>query len=120
MTGRAEQLIALEREGWEALVAGGGAAHYRKLLTANAVMAFPFGILSRERTLRAMAEGRPWECFEIHDPQVVELGDDCAVVVYRVIARRPGDEPYAAVVSTTFVREHDGWKLAFHQQSPPA
>jgi hypothetical protein len=40
------------------------------------------------------------------------------VVVYHVEARRPGQEPYSAVVSSTFVREADGWKLAFHQQSP--
>lgn len=36
-----EQLIALEHEGWRALVAGNGGAYYRTHLTANAVMAFP-------------------------------------------------------------------------------
>jgi hypothetical protein len=116
----AERLIALEHEGWEAVVAGNGGAYYRKRLTANAVMAFPFGILTREDALEALEAARPWERFEIRDPQVVELGDDSGVVVYSVVAGRPGDEPYAAVVSSTFVRDHDGWKLAFHQQSPPS
>ncbi|MGN6871650.1 MAG: hypothetical protein ACTHMY_24910 [Solirubrobacteraceae bacterium] len=50
---------------------------------------------------------------------MVELGHDSGVVVYSVVAQRPGDEPYAAVVSSTFVRDNDEWKLAFHQQSPP-
>lgn len=114
----AGRLIDLEREGWEALAAGNGGAYYRERLTTNAVMAFPFGILSREAALEAMGAGQPWERFEIRDPRVVELGPDSGVVVYSVIARRRGDEPYVAVASSTFVRGHEGWKLAFHQQSP--
>lgn len=49
----AERLIALEHEGWHALVAGNGGAYYRKHLTANAVMAFPFGTLPREDAVAA-------------------------------------------------------------------
>lgn len=114
----AETLIALEHEGWEALAAGDGAAYYRKHLTGDAVMAFPFGILTREEALEAMEAAPPWEHFEIQNPRVVALGDDAGVVVYSVVALRAGDEPYAAVISSTYVRDHEGWKLAFHQQSP--
>jgi hypothetical protein len=116
----AELLIGLEREGWEALVAGRGGAYYREHLAANAVMAFPFGVMTREAAIEAMESAPPWKRFEIREAQVVELGSDSGVVVYSVEAQRPGDEPYSAVVSSTFVREADGWKLAFHQQSPPA
>jgi hypothetical protein len=114
----AQRLIALEQEGWEALAAGDGGAYYRAHLAPNAVMAFPFGVLSREATIAAMESAPPWERFEIRDPQVVELGGDGGVVVYDVVAQRAGEEPYTAVVSSTFVRDGDGWKLAFHQQSP--
>lgn len=38
-----EELIALEREGWEALVAPRGGEYYRQRLAARAVMAFPLG-----------------------------------------------------------------------------
>ena len=114
------ELIALEREGWEALVAGGGGEYYRQKLTAGAVMAFPFGVLTREATIEAMESAPPWASFELIDPQVVELTADAGIVVYRVRAQRPGQEHYAAVISSTFVREDDNWKLAFHQQSPPA
>jgi hypothetical protein len=117
--GQAEQLIALERRGWEALVSGNGGAYYREHLTANALMAFPFGVLDRETTIQAMESAPPWERFELRDPQVVELGEDSGVVVYHVVAQRPAEEPYSAVVSSTFVRDGDDWKLAFHQQSPP-
>jgi hypothetical protein len=37
----------------------------------------------------------------------------------RLIAlEHEGCEPYAADVSTAFVRDGDVWKVAFHQQSP--
>ncbi len=120
MTDLSERLIALEHEGWQALAAGRGAAYYREHLTPNAVMAFPFGVLTRDGALEAMEAAPPWEHFELRNPRVVALGEDAGVVVYNVIARRAGEEPYTAVISSTFVRDHEGWKLAFHQQSPSA
>jgi hypothetical protein len=116
----AERLIELEHEGWRALVSGDGGAYYREHLTADALMAFPFGVLTREATIQAMESAPPWERYEIVDPRVVELSDDSGIVVYSVVAQRPGQEPYTAVLSSIFVREAAVWKLAFHQQSPSA
>jgi Domain of unknown function (DUF4440) len=115
-----DRLLALEREGWEALVAGNGGAYYRQRLTADAVMAFPFGVLNREETIEAMESAPPWAQFEIDDARAVDLGADGGVLIYRVVAQRPGQDPYSAVISSTFVRDGGDWKLAFHQQSPPA
>jgi hypothetical protein len=114
----ADRLIALEHEGWDALVAGEGGRYYREHLTDDALMAFPFGVLTRAATIEAMESAPPWGRYEIADPRVVELGDGGGIVVYEVVARRPGEELYAAVLSTTYVRERDVWKVAFHQQSP--
>jgi hypothetical protein len=114
----AERLVALEHEGWGALVAGVGGRYYREHLTDDALMAFPFGVLTRAATIEAMESAPPWERYEIADPQVVALSDDSGIVVYEVVAQRPGEEPYSAVVSTTFVRAGDAWRVAFHQQSP--
>lgn len=108
----------MEREGWEALVAGNGATYYRRHLTPNALMAFTFGVLTREATIEAMESAPPWESFEMIDVRVVELGPDSGIVVYSVRAQRPGEEPYSAVISSTFVRDGGGWMLAFHQQTP--
>jgi hypothetical protein len=113
-----ERLIALEREGWEALAAGDGATYYRKHLTANALFAFPFGVLTREEAIDAIEAASPWAHFGISNPRVVELGHDIGVVVYTVVAQRADQAPYSAVISSTFVRDGDQWKLAFHQQSP--
>jgi len=81
-------------------------------------MAFSFGVLAREAAIEAIKAAPPWEWFEITEPRVVELTDDSAVLVYNAVARRPGQQPYSAVISSTFLRAADGWKLAFHQQSP--
>jgi hypothetical protein len=114
----ADELLALEREGWEALTTGGGADYYRAHLAEQAWMAFPFGVLEREAAIEAMAAAPPWERFEITEPHAVALGEDAGVLVYRVVARRAGGEPYRAVIASTFVREDGAWRLAFHQQSP--
>jgi hypothetical protein len=114
----AQELIDAEREGWEALASGHGGEHYRMHLAPNAVMAFPFGVMSRQEAIDAMEAAPPWSSFDLVDPQVVELSSDSGIVVYRVSAQRAGAEPYAAIVSSTFIRGGGRWLLAFHQQSP--
>ena len=111
-------LIDVEREGWEALSSGRGAAYYREHLTDDALMAFSFGVMTRDAAIEAMESAPPWESYEMKDARVVELTEDSGVVVYAVEARRAGQEPYSAVVSSTFVRRDGEWKLAFHQQTP--
>jgi Domain of unknown function (DUF4440) len=117
MTDLAQELIEAEREGWEALASGRGGEHHRTRLAPNAVMAFPFGVMSRQEAINAMEAAPPWSGFDLVDPQVVELSADSGIVVYRVSAQRAREEPYAAIVSSTFVRGDGQWLLAFHQQS---
>jgi hypothetical protein len=118
MTASEEVLLELERQGWEALSSSQGGAYYREHLTDNALMAFPFGVLTRAETIDAMESAPPWESFEINDSRIVGLTVDSGVLIYRVAARRAGEEQYSAVISSTFVRRQGAWKLAFHQQSP--
>lgn len=112
------RLVDVEREGWEALSSGRGGAYYREHLTDDALMAFSFGVMTRDEAIAAMESAPPWASYEMKDPRVVELTEDSGVVVYAVEARRDGQEPYSAVVSSTFVRRDGVWKLAFHQQTP--
>jgi hypothetical protein len=118
MPGLEDVLVRLEHEGWEALASDRGAAYYREHLTENALMAFSFGVMSRDAAIDAIEAAPPWSTFEIADPRVVVLREDCGIVVYAVTAQRAGDAPYSAVVSSTFVRDDGAWKLAFHQQTP--
>ena len=41
------ELINAERAGWEALATGRAGEHYRQHLAANAIMALPFGVMTR-------------------------------------------------------------------------
>lgn len=113
----ARELIDLERRGWEALSSDSGSAYYESHLTADAVMGFPFGLMNRQEALSGIDEAEPWSSFRIDNPQVIQLGPDSGIVAYSVVAQREGQEPFSAVVSSTFVRQGGDWKLAFHQQS---
>ena len=113
----ADELIELERRGWEALSTDRGADYYRGLLTEDALFAFPFGLMSREDALAAIAAAKPWSSFEMSDERVIELTGDTATVVYSVSAHREGDPEFRGILSSTFVRRDGAWKQAFHQQS---
>ena len=111
-------LVALERQGWQALADGRGGEYYRQHLAADALMAFPFGVMGREAVIEAMEQAPPWVSFELADPKVVELDDGCGIVVYRATAQRAGQPQYEATISSTFVRRDGQWLLVFHQQTP--
>ena len=67
--------------------------------------------------LDAMA-GQPWASHTLEEPQVLPVTDDVAVVSYGVVAQREGAPTYSALISSTYVRRGDGWRLALHQQTP--
>jgi hypothetical protein len=112
-----DELIQIERRGWEALCTNDAESYYRQHMTEHALMAFPFGVMSKAEALTAMAQAAPWSRYEMADPQVIPLGPDAGVVVYSVTAQREGQDRFSAVLSSTFVRHEGEWKLAFHQQS---
>src|SRR3954453_13441584 len=115
-----EELIELEHEGWNALVAGDAAGYYGERLAPSGVRASPCGVMAREEAIAAMAAAPPWKAFSISEAQVVALTPDAGVVVYRVVAHRSDEDPYEALVSSTFACVDGEWRLAFHQQSPAA
>jgi len=115
-----DELIALETEGWRALSTDGAAVteFYSRMLDKSIVMLLPGGmrLADRDVILESMS-GAPWTSFQIEEPQVIDLGSEAAVVVYGVVADRDGGD-YSALVSSAYVRGDDGWRLAFHQQTP--
>src|SRR3546814_9736541 len=52
------------------------------------------------------------------DRQLLQSGDDFAIISYRAEVTRADVEPYMALVRSAYVRRSHGWKLAFHQHSP--
>lgn len=114
----AETLLELERDGWRALSEGRGAAFYDQYLTDDALMALPVvGLLDRAAIVESMAAAPPWASFSIDKPQLAVLDEAGAVLVYRATARRTGEPEYHALMSTTYTKRPEGWRIAFHQQT---
>ena len=111
------RLVDLEDRFW---AAAGDPDFYRRALAANAVMVFPHpaGVLDRDAVIGAVAAAVPWASWTIEDRRVVRLGDGTAALTYRAVARRDGQAPYSALVTSVYVEEDGAWKLAVHQQTP--
>jgi len=116
-----QDLIELEKQGWEALSSKGEASKkfYSSVLRDDALMLFPSGMLidGKEKILESLA-AQPWKSFQIEEPQVISLSENAAVLVYRVTAQREGGDPYIALISSTYVLSDGAWKLVLHQQTP--
>ena len=113
-----QTLVLREEQGWQALSQGTGAEFYQRNLANDALMVFPFGVLTREQSIEAITAAPPWASFCIEDPRVVVLTDDSAILTYRATAQRAGQELYLALTTTVFVKHEGTWKTAFHQQTP--
>ncbi|QEC49764.1 nuclear transport factor 2 family protein [Baekduia soli] len=111
--GLLETLLELERR----LGAGDGDA-YRERLTGDALVVVPGARLSREETAAAMDASPGWRSFELHEPVVVALGDDHALLSYRFTGRRTAQVGYEALMTSLYVRRDGTWRLALHQQTP--
>lgn len=117
---RLDELIELERAGWDALSAGGDVAvsHYDEMLAAEVLFLLPGGMVLDDRSAVVDSMGgAPWSSYELSDERVIELNEDSAVLAYRARATR-NDSEYSALINSTFVRQGGRWKLALHQQTP--
>jgi hypothetical protein len=109
-------LVALEHEFWR-----GDAAFYDARLTEDALMSLPepVGVLTRNETVRSIADSPRWADVQIDDVRLIILTSAAAVLSYRATARREGDEaPYVTRASSVYVEQGGEWRMAFHQQAP--
>jgi hypothetical protein len=115
-----EELLDLERAGWQALSSSAdeAATFYGGILVEACLMLLPGGIVleGREQVVSSML-GPSWDWFELDQARVLELADDVAVLAYHARARR-GATGYRAWVNSTYVRRGREWRLALHQQTP--
>jgi hypothetical protein len=110
-------LVALEREGWQALVDGTAAAFYERVLAPDALLVVPGTVLDGATWLGSL-DGPAWATFTIDDERVVVLTSECAALVYRATAQRRGEPTYHALVTSTYRRDGGAWRLVLHQQTP--
>lgn len=115
-----DELLELEHSGWDALCEGTGAAFYGSTMTEDGRMVLAHGLaLDRPQTVASLSDAPPWADYEITDARLIPLGGDAAVLGYTGRAWREGPDPaFNALMSSTYVRTGDGWRLALYQQTP--
>jgi hypothetical protein len=114
-----QMLLALEREGWDTLCVGTGAAFYGAIMTEDAVMVIAGGAaLDRQTVLDSLKTAPTWDTFTIEHPTLVRVAPDAAAIVYRARAQRDGDPEFVATMSSVYRHDDSGWRLALYQQTP--
>lgn len=114
-----DDLLALERRGWDALCTATGGTFYGELMTADAVMILVNGlVLDRDTVARSLNESPPWASYAITDARLVSLGPNTAALIYRATAEREGQaEPFVALMASHYCLAGGETKLALYQQT---
>jgi hypothetical protein len=76
------------------------------------------GVHSRAEVAATATSSNRWRDLTMNDRHVLHDCEDFAIISYRAEVTRADGNPYAALVSSAYIRRPEGWKLAFHQHSP--
>ena len=100
-----------------------GKEHFLNHVDAECLLAFPqagemHGVHSREEVAATATNANRWRDLTMANRQFLHGDDDFAIISYRADVTRADGEPYAALVSSAYVRRPNGWKLVLHQHSP--
>ncbi|MFV2053401.1 DUF4440 domain-containing protein [Aliiroseovarius sp. YM-037] len=96
-----------------------GPDFFRANMTKDARMVFPdpVGILKGDEILQGL-EGAPRWASVSFDEKSLSQTATTAVLTYKATGERDGDDPYAALCCSTYVKASGDWKLLAHQQTP--
>lgn len=112
-----ERLLREEHDGWQAILDGRAGTYYANAMTDDALMIVERLVLDRRSILHSFDDVAPWDYYEIHEPTVIRLGANAAVLAYRATARR-GDITVDLRMTTTYLDDDGVWRIAAHQQTP--
>jgi hypothetical protein len=109
-----QDLLALEKALWT-----GGPETYQAQTDGQCLVVFTemAGVMAREDIAKTAEKGR-WTDVALTPKGFVQPTPDVAVVAYDCTAKKKDGTPYHALISSGYVKRADGWKLAFHQQTP--
>jgi hypothetical protein len=107
-------LLRIEDHFWT-----GGPEAYQRYADERCLVAFPqsAGVMSGDAIAKSAERGR-WTDVALTRKGMTQLSDTSAVVTYECNAKRKDGQSYHAPVSSGYVKRPEGWKLAFHQQTP--
>ncbi|MBX8690594.1 DUF4440 domain-containing protein [Mycobacterium vulneris] len=114
-----DELLHIERAGWDSLCESTGADFYGELMLPDAVMVLANGmVMDRNTVVSALAQSPPWRAYEISGVRLIVLDDDNAALVYTATAYRDEEEPaFVGAMSSVYNRVDGVWKLALYQQT---
>ena len=100
-----------------------GEAHFLAHLADDCLLAFPqagemHGVFPRAQVAATATPANRWRDLRMDNRLVLRPHEDVAILSYRAEVTRADGQPYAALVSSAYVKRPEGWKLAFHQHSP--
>ncbi len=109
-----KDLLEIEQTFWN-----GGPDAYERHCDDRCLVVFTemAAVMSRAEIASTAEQGR-WQDARLTPKGDIQLSDSSAVITYECSARRKDGQPYRALVSSGYVKRADGWKLAFHQQTP--
>jgi hypothetical protein len=114
-----DELLALERAGWESLCESTGDEFYGNAMTDDALMVLANGgVMDRAMVVKSLADAPAWAGYEIDDPRLIPVCDDAYALVYTGTGRRADDDDFVGIMTSIYVRQAGAWKLAFYQQTP--
>ncbi|OLP03277.1 DUF4440 domain-containing protein [Mycolicibacterium porcinum] len=114
-----DELLHIERAGWDSLCESTGADFYGEVMLPDAVMVLANGmVMDRNTVVSALAQSPPWRAYEISGVRLIALDDDNAALVYTGTAYRDEQEPaFVGAMSSVYHRVDGVWKLALYQQT---
>ncbi|MDZ4372637.1 MAG: hypothetical protein U1C74_14600 [Phenylobacterium sp.] len=113
-----DELFAIESGFWLS-----GEAHFLAHLADECLLAFPqagetHGVLPRDQVAATATLANRWRELRMDRRLMLRPHDEMAILSYRAEVTRADGQPYAALVSSAYVKGADGWRLVFHQHSP--
>lgn len=113
-----QDLFGIEQGFWLS-----GKEHFSAHLDERCVLAFPqagetHGVKTRDEVAATATKANRWRNLKMSDRHLLQATEHVAIISYRADVTRADGQPYAALVSSAYVRRGNGWKLAFHQHSP--
>lgn len=113
----------LEDQTWQALTVSG--TKLLPFLAADCIMQLPLGMSvdnASEPNIKDIMTSDafiPWSRYQISNVKVSAVGDNGAVIGYKVKAEREGEKFRALVCSVWRKAKNErDWEMCFHQQTP--
>jgi hypothetical protein len=111
---RDDEIMAIETE-----LAEGDDSTYERYLTGDALVIVPGAAMSKAETVAAMAESPGWLSVRLVGPAITDLAPGLVLLSYDFHGKRAEME-YDARLTSIYRETPEGWRMAFHQQTPAA